>query len=83
VPVAIARGAKIAELAGDLGLLSAGTVTELDPSHAAAVCVRAYEEREALRGRLAVRRAALRERAANNFSFLRELEPYASVFASR
>jgi polysaccharide pyruvyl transferase WcaK-like protein len=83
VPVAIGRGGKIGELAGELELLMAGTVTELDPEHAAAVCLRAYEEREERRARLAARREMLRERAANNFSFLRELGPYAAAFASR
>jgi len=81
LPVAIPRGPKMLELVEELELLSAGTVVELDPQHAVAVCEQALAERAARRVRLEELRQVLRARAATNLSFLRELAPYAAAFA--
>lgn len=69
------------ELAAELDLLSAGTVTGLDPGRAVAVCEEALATRDAMRARLDLSQQTLRARAAENLSFLRELPPYAGAFA--
>lgn len=81
LPIAISRGPKILDLAQELELLTAGTVTELDPAHAFAVCHQALAERTVRRARLDAVQAALRSRAEENNSFLRELTPYCHSFS--
>lgn len=81
VPVALPRGPKMQELAEELELLSAGAVTALDPDYAIAVCEQALSQRAVIRARIERHQQTLRARAAQNLSFLRELPPYADVFA--
>ncbi|MCX6602737.1 MAG: polysaccharide pyruvyl transferase family protein [Acidobacteria bacterium] len=82
VPVAIPRGPKMHELALELELLCAGDLTRFDADFAVTVCDQAIAERANRRSKLDAGQQALRQRANNNLSFLRELPPYAHTFAT-
>ncbi len=81
VPVALPRGPKMRELATELELLCVGDSTCFDSDFAVTVCEQAIAEHESRRAKLDAGRRALRRRAENNFSFLRELPPFANTFA--
>lgn len=76
VPVCIPRGAKIRDLAGELGIACIGSAASVDSDALLAAIRRAVEHGAAERARLALRQRALGQRAAGNMSFLEELPPY-------
>jgi polysaccharide pyruvyl transferase WcaK-like protein len=76
VPVAISRGRKIEGLAADLGLDVAGTVETVDADRLGAAILDAVEHRDAWLRYLDQARRRLRDRAATNLMFIRQLPPY-------
>ena len=83
VPVCIPRGAKIRDLAGELGVACIGSAASVDSDALLAAIRRAVEHGAAERARLALRQRALGQRAAANISFLEELPPYRDCWPAR
>ena len=79
VPVGILRGPKMRGLASDLPFPLAGTIERIECSEVVAGVSDAVESRSSWRQRLEARQFALAQRARNNLSFLRELDPYCGL----
>lgn len=80
VPIAIPRGAKMRELAADLGIAAIGSVESLAARPLLRAIGAAIGNRPALLLHLAARRRDLAARAAGNLDLIRALPPYESVW---
>ena len=81
VPVPLERGQKMTVLSTELEIPSGGSVGAIDRNRLFEAVHLALQERNERLARLALRRASLARRAAENLSFLRELPPYALAWA--